>query len=578
MRFSFRFQPVAASEATRLRRRIALFLACAGIAVLPLAWRGTSCGHDFDFHLESWLEVVRQWHQGVLYPHWAAAANYGAGEPRFVFYPPLSWILGALLGVVMPWTWTPLAFTLIAFVAMGASFFAMAREWMNDDNAALAACIYILNPYTLFVAYERASYGELLGAVWMPLLVLFALREKAALLPLSLVVAGLWLTNDPAAVMGLYTLAVLVVVSAVVQRRWRLLGRAAGGTALGLGLAGFYLVPAIYEQRWVEISRAIGEGMRVEDSFLFGHTGEAFHDKVLLTASWIAVALLIATAVAAILSFRGRQRDAVRLSLLTLALFIACLLLPFSDSIWRDTPELKFLQFPWRWLLVLGLIFAIFVGLALPAKILTRRDIAVRALVMLLVAAFLTGLASKYFWQSCDDEDNVRAQLATFSDGGFEGTDEYTATAVDNGDIQQGLPPIRLLASADADEADSSVAENPAWTANSTERSSQIQMQRWDVEHMSASIITTAPGFAVLRLMDYPAWQVRLNGVPVEHRLRREDGLLTIPVDAGESRIEIRYVATADVWLGRAISLAAVALWITLGITQAVFRQRFRLS
>ena len=55
------------------------------------------------------MEVLRQWHQGVAYPHWAASANYGAGEPRFVFYPPLSWMLGALLGLVMPWTWTPLA-------------------------------------------------------------------------------------------------------------------------------------------------------------------------------------------------------------------------------------------------------------------------------------------------------------------------------------------------------------------------------------------------------------------------------------------------------------------------------------
>ena len=288
MKGSFRFEPEQPSDAPRLRRQVALILACIGIAVLPLAWRGSSCGHDFDFHLESWMEVARQWHQGVFYPHWAASANYGAGEPRFVFYPPLSWMVGALLGVVMPWTWTPLAFTLIAFVAMGAGFFAMAREWIRGENAALAACLYILNPYVLFVAYERAAYGELLAAAWMPLLVLFALRAKPALLQLALVVAGLWLTNAPAAVMGCYMVAVLVLVAVIRERCWSLVGRAAGATALGLGLAAFYLVPAIYEQRWVEIARAIGSGMRAEDSFLFGHTGEAFHDQVLLTDSWIA--------------------------------------------------------------------------------------------------------------------------------------------------------------------------------------------------------------------------------------------------------------------------------------------------
>lgn len=577
MKLSFRFQPVPASEATRLRRRRALFLACAGIAVLPLAWRGTSCGHDFDFHLESWLEVIRQWHQGVFYPHWAASANYGAGEPRFVFYPPLSWLLGALLGLLLPWTWTPLAFTLIALLAMGASFFSMAREWMSPDNAALAACLYILNPYVLFVAYERTAYGELLAAAWLPLLVLFALRAKSSLLPLALVIAGLWLTNAPAAVMGCYAMALLVVVSAILERRWSLLARAAAATILGLGLAAFYLVPAIYEQRWVEITRAIGSRMRVEDSFLFGHTGESFHDQVLLTASWIAVGTAVATllAAAAVFFLRSRRSSPLRAPLLALALVIAFLLLPFSDPLWRSLPELKFLQFPWRWLLVLGLILAAFAGLALPAKTLTRRNIALRALVMLLLAALLTGLASKYFWQPCDDEDNVLAQLATFRGGGFEGTDEYTAAPADNGDIQQNLPPIRLLPAADADQADSSVAENPPWPSNRAETpSSQIRIQRWNVEHMSASMTTSAPAFAVLRLMDYPAWQVRLNGTPLVHRPRRDDGLMTIPLPAGSSRLDIRYAATPDVLLGRTFSIFFALLWIVL----AAFRRRFRLS
>ena len=207
---------------------------------------------------------------------------------------------------------------------MGASFFRMAREWMPEDNAALAACLYVVNPYVLFVAYERAAYGELLAGAWMPLLVLFALRAEPAMLGLAVVVAGLWLTNAPAAVMGCYALVVIVaaVTAGLRERRGSLIGRAAGGTALGLGLAGFYLVPAVYEQRWVEIQRAIGEGMRVEDSFLFGHTGEAFHDQVLRTASWIAVVLLAATVVAAVLSYRARKRGSLWGALVALAAVI----------------------------------------------------------------------------------------------------------------------------------------------------------------------------------------------------------------------------------------------------------------
>ncbi|MBV8455793.1 MAG: hypothetical protein JO122_04170, partial [Acetobacteraceae bacterium] len=281
---------------TARQRRLSLVFAVAGITALPLAWRGTSCGHDFDFHLESWLEVVRHWREGVLYPHWAESPNYGAGEPRFVFYPPFSWMLGALLSLFMPWIRVPLVFTMVALGLMGASFFRMAREWIPEGNASLAACVYVANPYVLFVAYERAAYGELLAAAWLPLLVLFALRcarskegkpsqnevskghgfsravnrskENRALAPegnrfrskpmlaLAAVIAGLWLTNAPAAVMGCYGLAIIVVVAALTERRWALILRAVGGTALGLALAGFYLVPAICEQRWVEIQRA----------------------------------------------------------------------------------------------------------------------------------------------------------------------------------------------------------------------------------------------------------------------------------------------------------------------------------
>ena len=555
-------------------------LASVDIAVLPLAWRGTSCGHDFDFHLESWMEIVRQWHQGVVYPHWVASANYGAGEPRFVFYPPMSWMLGALLGAVLQWTWTPLVFTLIALLAAAASFFRMAHEWMPEDNAALAACLYVLNPYMLFVAYERTAYGELLAAIWLPLLVLYALRRRPALPQLALVIAALWLTNAPAAVMGCYTLALLVLWTAIAERRWKLTARAAGATAMGLGAAGFYLVPAIYEQRWVEIARAIAPGMRIEDSFLFGHTGEAFHDQVLHTASWIAVALLVLTAAAAVFSSPKIQPgsslsslpeeaaaspSSVRGAMLLIAAVIACLLLPFSNVIWRFAPELKFLQFPWRWLSVLGLISAFLAGLCLRSEAKTRRDISLRAIGILVLAATLSSTAGTYFWQFCDDEDNVRAQLETFRHGGFEGTDEYTAAPADNGDIQQGLPAIRLLRTADADEADSSVAENPEWHLNSSDaQSAQIHILRWNVEHMSATVDTAAPAFAVLRLMDYPAWMVQANGASIGQRPHREDGLMVIPVQAGHTQIDIRYGTTRDEWVGRILSLLSLIAVVIL--------------
>ena len=86
-------------------------LATALAATSLLLVRGPSCGHDFDFHFVSWLEVARAWHGGLFYPHWAESANFGAGEPRFIFYPPASWMLGAALGSIAGWHATPWLFT-----------------------------------------------------------------------------------------------------------------------------------------------------------------------------------------------------------------------------------------------------------------------------------------------------------------------------------------------------------------------------------------------------------------------------------------------------------------------------------
>jgi len=376
--------------------------------------------------------------------------------------------------------------------------------------------------------------------------------------------------------MGCYLLALLVLVSAISNRNYALIGRAAGATALGLSLAAFYIVPATYEQRWVEITRAIAPGMRVEDSFLFGHIGDPFHDKVLHTASWIAIVMLFIAVSAAALPQRDRPPNPLRAPLIATLIAVCFLLFPFSDVLWQHTPELKFLQFPWRWLLVLGLVMAALIGFNLRGSFLeakTRRSIVIRSTCMILLAVGMTSVAAFKFWQVCDEEDNIAAQRATYRENGFEGSDEYTPTNVDNGDIQQDLPPIRVLKSPGADQADSSLAENPEWAGSSPDaQNATTKIRRWKPENKEVEIETQSPAYAVFRLMDYPAWRVIVNHVLVPARPRRDDGLLTVPLASGRSLISIRYMPREDMKLGYVISL--LTLCITIGIYAKTKRPR----
>ena len=549
----------------RLNYLPALLIGCTALlATGMLVLRGNSCGHDFDFHLLSWMEVARAWHSGIAYPHWVQDANFGAGEPRLIFYPPASWLLGGLLGTISGWHAAPVLFVLLALLGAGSSMYLLAREWAPPAAASFAACLYIANPYAMFVAYERSALGELLAAAWFPLMILFALRTRSSIALLGLSVAALWLTNSPAAVMGSYLLAVLALGMWIVEGRpWPAL-RAVGGIALGLGLAAFYIIPAAFEQRWVQIDRAIIPGMRVEDSFLFAHTTNAFHDQVLWTASWIFIAEVVLASIAAYLAWRKRSGGRPRMVLTALLPILLLLQLPASYVIWKHTPHLKFLQFPWRWTLALSVVTCLLAGMAVKK---TNRWTAMLATLFIAAMAIGSGLL---FFQPCDDEDAVAPQIAGFRQGqGTQGTDEYTPAGADNSAVQQHLPLVRVLPAAQDDTADSSKGDNPDWRAGAAGGiSATVNVKRWNAEHWVVSVVTPETGYVVLRLMDYPSWRVTVDGRPVQGRPVRDDGLMTVPVTTGNHVMEVQWAATMDVIDGRLISAFSLLALAIVGMLE----------
>jgi hypothetical protein len=233
--------------------------------------------------------------------------------------------------------------------------------------------------------------------------------------------------------------------------------------------------------------------------------------------------------------------------------------LPASYLIWKHAPHLKFLQFPWRWTLALSVVTCLLAGMAVKQ---IYRWTAILAGVFIAAMAIGGGL---HFFQPCDDEDAVAAQIADFRQGqGTQGTDEYTPAGADNSEVQQDLPLVRVLPDAQDDTANSSKGDNPEWQAGGQGGiAATVHVKRWNAEHWAVRVTTPDSGYAVLRLMDYPAWRVTIDDRPVQDRPIREDGLMTVPVSAGNHTIEVQWTATRDVLAGRfvsAISLLALAI------------------
>lgn len=574
------------------RLHLILLPLAALIAVTPLIFNGSSCGHDFDFHILNWFEASRQFLHGNLHPHWTYTFAYNAGEPRFVFYPPLSWTIGAILGLIMPhafggWLWTPIVYTWLSLAAAGLALYYLARDFATPNAALLAAAIYIVNPYTLFTAYERTAYGELLAAAWIPLLLHAILRDRVTIPRIAIPIALLWLTDAPAAVMSCYAFALVAIIRLFTnssapfvaqphratggeQSPLRLFINATAGTLLGLGLAAFYIVPAAWERRYVQIRMAIIDGMRIEDNFLFHHTADRDHDLVLRTASIVALVVLALVAAAFILIYLNNRRvphpsqslregwdprassnrrppDApfmrfyrmggVLLSLAILTAAIALMLTPISGPIWRHTPEMAYLQFPWRLTAILAAIMAFAIAMALSSLNLKTRPAIVIALI---ATAILTPATYVIFRQPCYPEDTVQARLAVFhSNQGTDPTDEYTPITADNDALADSNPPFWLAADATADAPPNSVPGRAP---------------------MRLTVTAPAPEVLILNLRDYPAWRITRNGALITGRGARNDGLIAIPVPAGTSHIAIAWAHTPDQILGDIFSILSLLL------------------
>jgi hypothetical protein len=355
--------------------------------------------------------------------------------------------------------------------------------------------------------------------------------------------------------MGCYTLALLAILRVIsvhrsgsAQSEWQTALKTFAGTALGLSLAAFYIVPAAYERRYVQIAMATITGMRIDHNFLFEHTGGSsdalLHDQVLHTASVIAILLLVATAAvlaAAITLRKSKQTESVfpALQLTILTAGIALLLTPLSLPLWNHAPQAVFLQFPWRLLAILAPVFALATAATLNRFRLRLIPTAVAAIVL---AVVLSHPAYHQFRQPCDPEDTAPARVALFhSDDGTDPTDEYTPVNADNDALNpKDLPD--WLAAAPTDPPPSAAEPGPA----------------------PMHLTFTAPHAEdlILNLRDYPSWLIFLNGKPDLARSPRPDGLIAIPVPAGASTIDIRYTRTRNQTIGDAISLAGLGLFV----------------
>jgi hypothetical protein len=551
----------------------AFIVAAALLAIWPMLQKGPSYGADFSFHFVSWLDAQQSQLSGIPYPHWATSPNFSAGEPRFVFYPPLVWMAGAFLGLLLPWGKVSIALAFLLLAGTGFAHRALALEILEDGPATLAGCASIFLGNLLVDLYMRSDYAELTGGIWIPLLLLFLLRVPrssgtvlmrsiACVVPLALVIAGIWLTNGPLGIMASYLLIAVSIVSAALHKSWVPAVRAALSFALGLGMASVYLLPAVWERGWTNLSAAISQREYVVENgwLLTRHTDStwALYDTTLVIHSWLTIIMFSVSSAALLITWkRGimKSRRAWWTSIALIPVAVLLLQFPISEPIWKWLPALRFLQFPWRWLVVMLSPLAVSFAAAVWIAPLRGRVPILAGCGLLFF--FISGGA----WGVCyqDGRDIEAAIRWAVQDGGIWGKPEYSPPGIRHPLVDRDTAKnceVDSLAKSTGDPTrDLAAPEIPRQMCVGA--FSEVENRPERKVFMG---IADHDGFLILNLRSYPAWQVRVNGQLVRADTEPRYGLLAVPILRGPVNVDADWTTTNDVWAGRALSALSILL------------------
>jgi hypothetical protein len=287
----------------------------------------------------------------------------------------------------------------------------------------------------------------------------------------------------------------------------------------------------------------VSAGSRPADNFLFIHTTDPEHDAFNRIITCVA---LLETAVILFAAWMSRQwRQAHReLWSALLAWAAACSLLMFSVSavLWTLLPKMEFMQFPWRWLLCLSMIFTLFVTTGMRRW---WRGAVCGIIILVIVIAWHR--IQPPWWDNNADlremQDNMADQV------GYEGTDEYTPFGADPAIIDK--------------EARNISVTGPAHAA--------IRVSRWDAEAKTFTAQMSTPDRLALRLFRYPAWRAEVNGHVVQ-TTSTDTGQMQVPVQDGMNRVQITFVRTWDRTLAGCISLLT-AMSLIIWTVRAKYRR-----
>jgi hypothetical protein len=567
-----------------------VFTALAASQPLLATWRLPRATDSF-FHLHRLIEVDALLRQGILFSRWAPHLARGFGYPLFNYYAPLSYYLPEALHLAgLPFVPALLGGFVLALIWASLAMYAWARDLLGERAAVVAAAAYVCSPYAMVNLVTRSVFAEVFAMPLLPLL-MFALgrlittgrRRYAAVVSLSL--AALILSHNVTAALFL-PFAAIYVLAWQVAVRWgaeahrsgpscppaiRLLW-AACAVLVALGLTAFFWLPALAERRLVQMDR-----LTISPIFDYRKTlvglDRIFSLPVLedphVVNRIVPHSLSLVAALLALLGALGMWRwkpsrgQAAQLGAAALAACAAIFMItPASAQVWKLIPQLRILQFAWRFLGVASPFLALLAGSAVRA--IEGRGEENRALRTAMLPVLVCALLVWVFpWQDPSGfhpplgdltiDDVVRYEQVS-PDIGTTTTGEYLPATV-----KQYPPPASAVPNGNQERLDRASLPEGAQVVGAEYRPLEYKL----------TIQTPSPFVPVFNTFDFAGWRAWVDGLEVAITPTDPYGLISVEVPAGTHELRVSFGSTpvrawADMVSGASLVLLAATAFLSL--------------
>ncbi len=337
---------------------------------------------DFFVHYQWAAQFESAIHEGFFVPRWATMSHEGLGDATFLHIHPLYYYLVTGINAVVGNLWISMKLVVVcSHIVLGCGIYGLIYRKLGRGPALLAGLSAQWLPYHFFLINYSQAFPTILAIAiaGLVLAAVFGDYPEPIWIPLvSFLIAGVVIAHILIAFTLLVSLSLSLLFSALAngtrnKRNFGFLVFWSIAAMLGLGLSGWYWIPALFGRYMINPNgwdlQLLLPQLSWNRNFIFPFITALTEGSTSVAILWLSPLPLVLISLYAAIRSKTRQVNfpieynreifSIVLRASLISLFLSCGL---SWPIWRLLPIFHQLQFPWRFLGVSGLASAILIG------------------------------------------------------------------------------------------------------------------------------------------------------------------------------------------------------------------------